>query len=375
MTPPQISNVSELISPSLVVMTETLDRNLAEMIRIAGSPDRLRPHCKTHKMTAVTERELKAGITRHKCATFAEAEMLARAGVKDIFLAYNMVGPNVLRAVRFLETFPDVTFAVTADDAEMIRALSAAVQLLHATQPQAEVQVLLDLDTGLRRTGVSDAEQAAALYEQLLNSPGLRPVGFHLYDGQNHQTPLDERTAAVLKGWEFARSLKDDFVRRGWPVERIVCGGTGSFPVFATLEDPAVELSPGTCVFHDTGYGAAFPDMQFEPALWVLTRVISRPAPDRLTLDVGNKAVASDPPKGHRIDFPDLPGAEQVLHNEEHLVLVTPLAERYRPGDVLFGIPRHVCPTSALHKWVYVAEGGKVVDQWEVTSRDRQLTI
>ncbi len=374
-TKPEISNLAELLSPSLVVIREALDFNLSQMIAIAGSADRLRPHCKTHKMEAVTRLELQRGILKHKCATFAEAEMLARAGVKDIFLAYNIVGPNLQRTVRFLLAFPDVKFAVTADDLNMISALNDTILAARSEQPGAEVGVLLDLETGLKRTGVHHPEQAAVLYQAILAAEGLRPEGFHLYDGHNHQTPLEERTAAVLAGWEQARSLKADFLQRGWPVNRIVCGGTGSFPVFAKLDDPVIELSPGTCVFHDTGYGNAFPDMQFQPAEWIITRVISRPAADRLTVDVGNKAVAADPPRGHRIDFPDLPGAEQVLHNEEHLVLVTPLAAKYKPGDVLLAIPRHVCPTSALHKWVYVAEGGTVKDRWEVTSRDRQLTI
>lgn len=371
-TPPPLQNPENLLSPSLVVFREILERNIDQMIALAGSPERLRPHCKTHKMAAVTQLELQRGIRKHKCATFAEAEMLADAGVTDIFLAYNIVGPNLQRVVEFRRRYPQVAFAVTADDEAMLDALSHAVQ----SAGVAPVSVVLDLDSGLQRTGVSDPQRAAVLYAHITQAHGLEPGGFHLYDGHNHQTPLDERKAAVLKGWEFARALRDDFVTRGWSVPRIVCGGTGSFPIFAQLDDPAVELSPGTCVFHDTGYGRAFPDMaQFEPAEWVLTRVISRPAPNRLTLDVGNKAVASDPPKGHRIDFPDLPDAEQVLHNEEHLVLVTPLAERYRPGDVLLGIPRHVCPTSALHKWVYVASDGVVHERWDVTSRDRQITI
>ncbi len=365
-------DATDLISPSLVLFREPLHRNLTRMIEIAGGAARLRPHCKTHKMAAVTRLELDRGILRHKCATFAEAEMLAEAGVRDIFLAYNLVGPNLRRAVAFRVQYPHVALSVTADDLSMVQALDAALAHDPAAPP---IGVVLDLDTGLHRTGVSDPVRAATLYRAIVDAQSLQPAGFHLYDGHNHQTPLDERTAAVLGGWEQARKLRDDFVRQGWLVPRIICGGTGSFPVFAKLTDPAVELSPGTCVFHDVGYGTIFPEMAFEPALWLLTRVISRPTADRLTLDLGNKAVASDPPKGHRVWFPDLPDAEQVLHNEEHLVLQTPLAERYRPGDVLLAIPKHVCPTSALHKWVYVAEGGTSHQRWTVTARDRQLTI
>jgi D-serine deaminase-like pyridoxal phosphate-dependent protein len=297
--------------------------------------------------------------------------MLADCGVKDIFLAYNLVGPNIGRAVRFLQKYPDVSLAVTGDDTAMIAMLSDAMQ-----SNGKSISVLLDVDPGLHRTGVLPTDsRAISLYQQIFESKGLIPGGLHLYDGHNHQTNLEERTAAVLKGWHEAARLRDDLVRHGWPVPRIVCGGTGSFPVFAKLDDPAIELAPGTCVFHDSGYGTSFPDMDFEPAVVMLTRVISRPTPDRLTCDLGNKSVASDPPKGQRVVFPDLPGAEQVLHNEEHLVLQTPLAEKYRPGDILLAIPRHVCPTSALHKQAYVIEEGRVVEMWDVTARDRCLTI
>ena len=363
-------DASNILSPSMLVYREIMHRNLVKMIAMAGDVNRLRPHCKTHKMPAVTKIELAMGITRHKCATFAEAEMLADCGVKDIFLAYNLVGPNIGRAVTFVRKYSDVKFAVTADDAQMIALLSDAMQAADKS-----IQVLLDVDPGLHRTGVLPGPQAAELYQQIVDAPGLEPGGLHLYDGHNHQTNLEERTAAVLKGWNGAARLRDDFVRRGWPVPRIVCGGTGSFPIFAKLNDPAIELAPGTCVFNDSGYGASFPDMDFEPAVVMLTRVISRPAPDRLTCDLGNKSVASDPPKGQRVTFPDLPDAEQVLHNEEHLVLQTPLADRYKPGDELLAIPKHVCPTSALHKQAYVIADGRVVEMWDVTARDRFLTI
>ena len=365
-----IADTSQIFSPALLVYKEIVVRNLRKMIEIAGDVRRLRPHCKTHKMPAVTKIELAMGITKHKCATFAEAEMLADCGVKDIFLAYNIVGPNISRAVRFLKAFPDVRFAVTADDSLMIAELSEAVASANAT-----IHVLLDLDTGLHRTGVNAGSIAAELYQQIVDSPGLEPGGFHAYDGHNHQTDLNERTEAVLSVWKSAAKLRDDFIGRGWPVPAIVCGGTGSFPVFAHIDDPAIELAPGTCVFHDSGYGTAFPDMKFEPAVVMLTRVISRPTPDRLTCDLGNKSVASDPPKGQRVFFPDLPEAEQVLHNEEHLVLQSNAADRYQPGDELFAIPRHVCPTSALHKQAYVIDGGKLTELWDVTARDRKLTI
>ena len=365
-----LADTSQIYSPALLVYRDILLQNIDLMIQISGGADRLRPHCKTHKMPAVIRIELEKGITRHKCATFAEAEMVAACGAKDIVLAYNMVGPNIARAVAFRQKFPDAQFIVTADDSRMIDQLGAAMVAAGTT-----IGVLLDLDTGLHRTGVLPGPAAADLYRQISRTPGLTAEGFHWYDGHNHQVDLAERRAAVLTPYAAARELRQQLIAEGLSVPRIVCGGTGSFPVFASLTDPEIELSPGTCVLHDCGYGTTFPDMAFEPAALILTRVISRPTPTRVTLDLGNKAVASDPPKGTRVLVPDLPGAEQVLHNEEHLVLETPDAARYQAGDELLAIPRHVCPTSALYKEACVIAGGKVVDHWEVTARDRRITI
>lgn len=365
-----IADTSEIISPGLVVFRDLVEQNLDGMVKIAGSAGRLRPHCKTHKMREVTLLELDRGIGKHKCATIAEAEMLAEAGVKDIFLAYNPVGPNIGRVVRFIEKFPGVTFAVTADHPGPVAALGEALATAGKT-----VEVLLDIDTGMHRTGIAIGPAARSLYERIAATKGLVAGGLHLYDGQNHQKDVAERRAAVEAVWKPAAAFRDELVAAGLAVPRIVAGGTASFPIYAGIDDPAIELSPGTIVFEDWGYGDAFPDLKFTPAALLLTRVISRPTKDRITLDLGYKAVASDPPAGNRMRFPDLPDAKAVLQNEEHLVLETAQAERFQPGDELLAIPRHICPTSALHKQVYVVSDGQLVGTWAVASRDRMLTV
>jgi D-serine deaminase-like pyridoxal phosphate-dependent protein len=365
-----IAETSGIISPGLVVFRDLVEANLDGIVRIARSPQRLRPHCKTHKMQEVIELQLARGITRHKCATISEAEMLAEAGVRDIFLAYNPVGPNIGRVARFAQKYPQVTFAVTADDPRPVAALGEALTAVGKT-----VDVLLDIDTGLHRTGLPIGPAARELYRQIAATPGLRPGGLHLYDGHNHQQDVAERRAAVMAVWQPAAAFRDELVAAGLAVARIVAGGTASFPIFAAIEDPAIELSPGTIVFNDFGYGDAFPDLAFTPAALLLTRVISRPTPSRITLDVGYKAVAAESPLPGRLRFPDLPDAKLVLQNEEHLVVETSQADRFTPGDELLAIPKHICPTSALHKQAYVVAGGKLVGTWEVASRDRVLTI
>jgi len=366
----RIEDTRDIISPGLVVFQEVLEQNIAEMVRIAGDPARLRPHCKTHKMREVARLELDRGITKGKCATFAEAELLVEAGVRDVFLAYNLVGPNIERAVRFVERYPEVRFAVTGDHPVPIKALGAAMQRAGKT-----IDVLLDIDSGQHRTGLEAGAAAKELYALIASTPGLRAGGFHLYDGQNHQKDLAERTLAVEACWAPAARMRDELVAAGLSVPRIVAGGTGSFPIFAAKSDPTIELSPGTVVFHDSGYGEVFPDLHFSPAALLLTRCISRPTADRVTFDLGYKAVASDPPAGNRLTFPDLPDAKAVLQNEEHLVIETSRAAEFSPGDELLAIPRHVCPTSALHKQVFVVRDGRVVGRWDVVGRDRWLNV
>lgn len=366
----RIEDTRDIISPALIVYRDLLEANLDGMLAIAGRAERLRPHCKTHKMPQVTRLEVARGITRHKCATFAEAEMLADAGATDVFLSYNLVGPNIARAVAFRRQFPKVTLLLQADHAVPAAQLGQAMSSAGQT-----VDVLLDLDVGQHRTGVEPGPGARELYARLAATPGLRAGGLHVYDGHQHQSSRTERAAAVEREWVKVMALRDELHRSGLDVPRIVCGGTGSFPIYAAKDDPTIELSPGTCVFNDAGYTSGFPDLSFPPALTILTRVVSRPAADRITLDLGYKAVASDPPAGKRVTFPALSDAEQVLQNEEHLVLRTPRAGDYQPGDELYAIPWHVCPSVALHKEVLVAERGRIVDRWQVLARDRQLTI
>jgi D-serine deaminase-like pyridoxal phosphate-dependent protein len=269
-----------------------------------------------------------------------------------------------------VEKYPHVKFSVTGDH-------PGPVSILAETMKSAgqSVEVLLDVDCGQHRTGLPIGSAARELYRQIARTKGLVPGGLHLYDGHNHQKDLTERRAAVQAIWDPTAEFRDALVAEGLPVPRIVAGGTASFPIFAEIQDPALELSPGTIVFHDWGYSDMFPDLKFTPAAMLLTRVISRPTKERVTLDLGYKAVASDPPAGNRLIFPDLPDAKAVLQNEEHLVIETSQAERYQPGDELLAIPRHICPTSALHKQVYVVSGGKLVGTWAVASRDRMLTV
>jgi len=367
----QIRSTAEIYTPALIFFKDLIVRNIAEAVRMAGNPKRLRPHVKTHKTREIVRLELQAGVGKHKVATLAEAEMVASCGAPDVLLAYPLVGPNCQRMARLTKAYPDCRFSVTVDSEAGARSLSEAM----AREGQT-VEAVLDLDVGQHRTGIPTGPEAARLYGLFAQLPGLKPGGLHVYDGHNHQESLAERESAVRALLEPVLAFRQDLERKGLPVPRIVAGGTPTFPVFAKMDLPGLECSPGTCVLHDHGYGSRFSEMSgFVPAAALLTRVISKPTPTRLTLDLGYKAVASDPPAGKRLILLDLKDYSAVLQNEEHLVIETPHAAEYPIGHEFLAIPTHICPTCAMHQRAYVVEEGRVIGTWNIVGRDRVLTV
>jgi D-serine deaminase-like pyridoxal phosphate-dependent protein len=364
-------DVESIPSPSLLVFEAAVARNLDRMIAIAGQPDRLRPHVKTHKMPELVRRVEAAGVSRHKCATLAEAAMIARAGGRDILIAYPLVGPNPALLADLVAAYPKTIFRATVDSAEAAAALDAAFD--GADHP---LPVLMDLDVGMGRTGVRFGREARELYAFLADLPNLAPDGLHAYDGHLGIPDLAERTASAHAVEDQVLMLRDQFRAWGFPVPRIVLGGTPSFPIHAALDEPDIELSPGTCLLHDAGYARKFPDLPFETAAALLTRVVSRPGPGRVCLDLGHKAVAGDPPAGARVFLPALPDATFPIHSEEHLVAASDRAESLPIGTALLAIPVHICPTCALHRSALVIDAdGREIGEWDVAARDRHVPI
>jgi D-serine deaminase-like pyridoxal phosphate-dependent protein len=363
---PLPENAAEIPSPALLIDVAAVDRNLARMLAIVGQPERLRPHVKTHKLPQLIRRQLALGITKFKCATIAEAEMVADCGAPDILLAAQPVGPNVRRLLTLVERFPATRFSTIADDEGAIRELSR--QAAHA---RARLEVFLDLDIGQHRTGVAPGPHAVHLYRLVNSLSGLQPAGLHAYDGHIQETDLALRTAACDAAFAPVVALREELLRSGFPVPGVVAGGTPTFPLHARRP---VECSPGTTVLWDAGYGKKMPDLPFEPAALLFTRVISKPAPHRLCLDLGHKAVAAEMPHP-RVVFPSLPEAIAVVHSEEHLVIETPRAPEFAVGDALIGIPWHVCPTVALHSEIWALVNHQAIERWPVVARARRLTI
>lgn len=364
-----LSNVADVASPALVFFPDVIQHNIRAVIHQAGGVARLRPHVKTHKTTEIVQMQLLAGVTKHKCATIAEAEMLADAGAPDVLVAYPLVGPNVARFAKLRRKFPGTRFSTVVDHPSTLGPLAAVAG-------DSPIDLFVDVNMGMDRTGIA-LDGVAGLYQQIAATPGLKAVGLHCYDGHVNQESRSDREAGVWAKLTPVLELRASLEASGLPVPTLVSGGTPAFPVYATITDvPGLECSPGTYVLHDHGYGSKYSDLPgVEPAAVLVTRVVSRPTPNRVTLDLGNKAVAADPPLAKRVHLLDFPPHTPVTHSEEHYVVETPHADRYTPGDVVYAIPGHVCPTVALHREALVAEGGRVVGAWRIAARDRKLGV
>ena len=362
-----VSNVEDIASPALLIYPDRVEENIRHMIRLAGGVARLRPHMKTNKLPEVIRMQMEQGITRFKCATIAEAELVATCHAPDVLLAYQPVGPNVRRLIQLIRTFPETKFSAIADDADTLRVLSKA-----AVEAGVTLQLLLDIDCGMHRCGVAPGPRAVELYRLMATLPGLKPAGLHAYDGQIHDTDVTARTAVCEAAFAPVNALRQELVKSGWPVPTIVAGGTPTFPVHARRPD--VECSPGTSVFWDLGYSTMLPDLDFLPAVLVLTRVVSKPVTNRLCLDLGHKAVASEGPHP-RVQLLGLPEAQTVGHNEEHLIVETSRAGEFAVGTCFYGIPWHVCPTVALHNEAAVIRNGRAEERWKIVGRARTISI
>jgi D-serine deaminase-like pyridoxal phosphate-dependent protein len=362
-----VANAHEIPSPALLVYPERARENVRLMIRTAGGASRLRPHIKTHKMAELVRMQIHEGVSKFKCATIAEAELAASAGARDILIAYPIIGPNIERLLALMRQFPDTRFLSMADDCSAVRELAKAFAASNST-----AELLLDLDVGQHRTGIEAGPKAMELYRLIAATPGIVPGGLHVYDGHITQPELTTRKSLCEAAFATADSFRRDLLAAKLPVPRVVAGGTPTFPIHAQRD--GIECSPGTCVLWDFGYSSKYPELEFLHAALVLTRIISKPGPNRLCLDLGHKAIGSENPPP-RVSFLNLPDARAVSHSEEHLVVESASAAEVNVGDALYGIPSHVCPTVALYMEANVIRDGRSAETWRVAARDRRITI
>ena len=363
-----IDDVHRLDTPALVVYPDRVKANIGLLKTMIDDVARLRPHVKTYKNKEVTLLLLDAGIHKFKCATIAEAELLATCKAPDVLLAYQPVGPKLHRFIKLIHAYPDTKFSCLVDNAAAAKEISDA-----ARGYKININVYLDLNVGMNRTGIAAGFEALQLYMDCAVLGGLNPVGLHAYDGHIHDVDIQTRTERCEAAFEPVLRLQQDIRQRGYPEPVIVAGGSPTFPIHAKRKD--VECSPGTFVYWDKGYQLGMPEQPFLPAALVITRVISLPAANKICLDVGHKSVSAENELSKRIYFLNAPELKPIGQSEEHLVVEAGNDHAYHIGDILYGLPHHICPTVALYERVYIIENKELKGEWLNTARDRKITI
>ncbi|GEO04712.1 threonine aldolase [Adhaeribacter aerolatus] len=362
-----IKNIAKIDTPALVVYPERVKENIRLLKSMVAGVEWLRPHVKTHKMAEVSQLLLAAGITKFKCATIAEAEMLGMAGAPDVLLAYQPVGPKIKRLRLLTETYPDTQYSCLIDNAHSAAEIGGIFD-----EAGRELPVFVDLNVGMNRTGIKPGPEALGLYLACQEIDGVKPIGLHAYDGHLRDTDFAERKRKSDVAFAPVAALAAEITGKGLPNPILVVGGSPTFPVHALRS--GVECSPGTFIFWDWGYSQALPEQNFSFAALVLTRVISKPNNETLCLDLGHKSVAAENPFP-RVIFLNAPDVQAISQSEEHLVVKVNPGNNYQVGDVFYGVPIHICPTCALYEQAYVAEAGEVKTTWKVVSRNRFITV
>ncbi|MDB5248811.1 MAG: family PLP-dependent enzyme [Segetibacter sp.] len=362
----QITNVAEIDSPALVVYPERVKQNIRLLKSRVKDVVALRPHIKTNKMAEVCQLMMAEGIQKFKCATIAEAEMLAMVKAPDVLLAYQPVGPKVLRLLQLIKTYPSTQFSCLVDNIQHADSLNwqSAIE-------DIQLNVFIDLNVGMNRTGIAPCK-ALNLFSHCAHLSNLSPRGLHGYDGHVNDTDSKLRQEKSDKEFAHLQALADEISSEFNFQPIIVAGGSPSFVTHALREN--VECSPGTFVFWDWGYKQKLPDEPYDFAALVISRVISVINEHTICTDLGHKSVAAENPLP-RVHFLNAPDANPIGQSEEHLVLEVPDAAKYSVGDVFYGVPVHICPTVALYERAIVIENNNAVGEWKVVARDRKITI
>ncbi|MFL0161785.1 D-TA family PLP-dependent enzyme [Aquirufa salirivi] len=358
---------TEIQSPGLLVFPYKVKENIAYILSLVdGDPNRLRPHIKTHKTKEVNDLCLEAGITKFKCATIAEAELLALSFAPSILLSMQPTGPNIIRLANLVQAYPKSQFACLVDDLHAAQAISSIFQSQHLS-----IDIFIDINVGMNRTGII-SRQAVSLIHQIKNLPALKIWGLHAYDGHIRDLNVDDRKAHVQRDFiEFetlVQSISSEF-----PDLELCVGGTPSFLVHH--QNPTYVCSPGTFVFFDAGYTALYPENSLKPALFIISRIISKPSKTTICLDLGHKSVAAENTIENRVRFIDQPEFKLLSQSEEHGIVEVPDSDIFEIGQEFLMIPYHVCPTVALHANLQVIENDKFVGNWEVKARNRKINI
>jgi D-serine deaminase-like pyridoxal phosphate-dependent protein len=364
----EVVNAAEIDSPALLIFPERVKANIQAAIKMIGDVSRLRPHVKTHKCAEVATLMMDAGIYKFKCATIAEAEMLGICKAKDVLLAYQPIGPKLKRFVKLIKKYSGTQFSCLTDNM-----VPASEQSKAFDEAGLQVPVYIDLNVGMNRTGIAPGDEAMELYAYCSSANGMTAKGLHAYDGHIRDIDLAEKKKNCDAAFRKVETLAQKIESSGLNKPLIIAGGSPAFSIHCKRE--TIECSPGTFIYWDKGYSDICPEQAFIPAAILLTRVVSLPGDGKICTDLGHKSVAAENEITKRVFFPEFGDLTAVGHSEEHLVLENNTTHRFNTGDILYGIPYHICPTVALYDSIKIIENGRYTGDWKNIARDRMITV
>jgi len=359
----------QLHTPALVVDLEALDRNIDRMAQFARSAGiQLRPHTKTHKSPDIARRQVKAGAAGLCCVKIGEAEVLADASLTDLLITSPVVSPAAItRLIALAGRVSGLTVVVDNP--------GNALQLEEeAARMDTSLGVIIDIDPGSHRTGVTSADAALSLARTILGAPSLRYEGVQFYCGpEQHIQGFAERRSAIAKRTDYLRTVIDRLRQNGAPPAIVTGGGTGTHQIDAAL-GLFTELQVGSYVFMDEQYLACEFEpgtTPFETSLFIDTRVVSANAPGMVTVDGGLKAFASDAGVPAIVSGAP-PGACYGFMGDEHGLVTLPHGTPSpRLGDVITMTAPHCDPTVNLYDTFHVVQSGVLRELWPVSARGR----
>jgi D-serine deaminase-like pyridoxal phosphate-dependent protein len=347
-----------LDTPQLLIDLDVLDANLGRML--GAFHDRqvvVRIHFKSLKCAGLARYLADHGADRFLSAKLNEAEVLADAGLTDLFVANEVIGPLKLR--RLAELARRASIRVCVDNADNVEQMARV-----AAERGVTIGVLVEVDIGMGRCGVEPGEPALALARQVHGSRGLRFVGLQGYDGHLQLLPdSKERQAKSREAVEQLVATRRLIERAGIPVEVVTGAGTGTWE-YVGFHEGITEIQPGSFLLMDSAYHAVRPE--FGCALSVLTTAISR-RPGWYVLDAGSKAISRD------FGTPVIKGrpSHRVVKLSEEHTRVDLDDGSVRVGDRFEVIPTHCCATMNLHRTCLAIRKGRVEALWPIEASGR----
>jgi D-serine deaminase-like pyridoxal phosphate-dependent protein len=349
--------LDSLDTPQLLVDLDVLDANLLRMQSLCGERGvHLRVHFKSLKCGGLARYLSAKGVDGFLCAKLNEAEVLADAGITDILVANQVVGP--IKTKRAAELARRVKLAVCADEADNVHALNDAARTAGST-----LGVLVEVNIGMNRCGVEPGEPALSLTRLIADQSNLRFEGLQGYDGHLQMlTDMMEKQRRCLEGLSSLVATRELIERSGIRVPLVTGGGTGTSEFVSSF--PGIsELQPGSFLLMDAVYHRLRPE--FACSLSILATVISR-RPGQYVLDAGSKAISAD------FGMPAIKGhpAEQVKKlAEEHAIVEC--AEPPGVGEHRQIFPAHCCATMNLHRKCVATRSGVIERSWPIEASGR----